>query len=146
MENAVYNQFRLILREAENKYRESIGIPKIGEGWISETELFYMLRDTYSHLLVQQHGRPSWLGRQHLDIYFPILNIGVEYQGIQHYSAVEYFGGEESLSKNIERDQRKRQLCEENDCILIYVEDGYDVNTIINEVDKAISIRSIPKK
>ena len=141
VENALYNQFRLILRIAENKYRESVGIPKIGEGWVSETELFYLLLDTYSNLLVQQHGRPIWLGRQHLDIYFPSLNIGVEYQGIQHFSAVEYFGGEVSLKKNIERDQRKRELCKKHGCILIYVEDGYNLTTIINEIDNAISLR-----
>jgi hypothetical protein len=39
--NKLELKFREILRESEDIYRASIGMPKIGEGWISETELFY---------------------------------------------------------------------------------------------------------
>lgn len=99
-------------------------MPKIGEGWISETDLFYKISNHFINEKVIHHGSPIWLGRQHLDIYFPELNIAIEYQGEQHYKAIDYFGGQEALEKTIERDERderKKLLCEKNNCFLIYV-------------------------
>ncbi|GAK75671.1 hypothetical protein JCM19296_1263 [Nonlabens ulvanivorans] len=60
----------MILKQAEDLYREEIGMPKVGEGWISETELFYKISDYFKEDEVVHHASPKWLGRQHLDIYF----------------------------------------------------------------------------
>lgn len=142
VEKAIFNQCRLILKQAEDLYRESIGMPKIGEGWISETELYYRIADTFNEHEVIHHGSPSWLGRQHLDIYFPKMNIGVEYQGAQHYVAVDFFGGQEALEKTIERDKAKRKKCEENDCHLIIVNEGYDFQVVKEKIEIIIDRRA----
>ncbi|MGA7836511.1 MAG: hypothetical protein WB996_00970, partial [Ignavibacteriaceae bacterium] len=97
IKRAILNQLRLILKEAEDLYRASIGMPKVGEGWISETELFYKITQSFREYKVIHHGTPDWLGRQHLDIYFPQLNIGLEYQGAQHYEPIDFFGGQEAF-------------------------------------------------
>lgn len=138
VEHAVLEQLRVLLIAAEDAYRESIGVPKIGEGWISETALFYKIKEHYKDYKVVQHGRPKWLGKQHFDIYFPEKNIAVEYQGIQHYQAVDYFGGEEGLASNQERDERKRGLCKKHSCKLICVNEGYKFEDVITSIDKAI--------
>jgi len=52
-------------KEAENAARVKMGVPKIGEGWVSETELFKLLERRFYQTRVIQHGQPSWLGRQH---------------------------------------------------------------------------------
>ena len=117
--------------EPINLLRTRLGLPKIGEGWISETKLFYQLKDEFSNHVVLQHSKPKWLGRQHFDIYFPFLNIAVEYQGKQHFEAIEYFGGHESFKQNQIRDKRKRELAKNNGCELIYVEPGYEIQDII---------------
>jgi hypothetical protein len=138
VEKAVLNQLRLILKKAEDIYREEIGMPKIGEGWISETELYYKIKDRFTTFEVIHHASPEWLGRQHLDIYFPQLNIGIEYQGLQHYEPVDFFGGAEAFEKNKERDERKRKLCLENNCHLIYVNANYDFEIIIENIKSKI--------
>jgi hypothetical protein len=141
IEKAILNQFRLLIKNAEDVYRESIGMPKVGEGWISETELYYLISDFYSKYEVIHHASPKWLGRQHLDIYIPKLNIGVEYQGAQHYEPVDFFGGQEAYEKTLERDERKRQKCIENKCALIYVDEGYNFEEIkkqINDIIKTV--------
>lgn len=144
VENAIKCQLRVLLIKAEERYRDSIGMPKpkIGEGWVSETNLFYQIKNHYKEYEVIQHGRPKWLGKQHLDIYFPNENIGIEYQGIQHYQPIEYFGGEEGFARNQERDERKRRLCKKHSCLLIYVDEGYDIQDVIKEVDRAIKRRA----
>lgn len=139
VEKAILNQFRIILKKAEDLYRVKLGMPKIGEGWISETELFYKITNHFKEHEVINHARPSWLGRQHIDIYFPKLNIGIEYQGLQHYEPVDFFGGQEAFEKNIQRDINKRRLCEENNCILIYVNEKYNFEELILEIRDKIS-------
>lgn len=92
-EHAISEQLSKFFRPAEDAYRVHEGIPKIGEGWISETDLFYKIKNHFANHVVIQHGRPSWLGKQHLDIYFPNENIAIEYQGAQHYKPIDIFGG-----------------------------------------------------
>lgn len=130
-------------RDCENEFRVKNGFPKIGEGnlkWKSENELFMLLKSKFSQEKVEQQASPIWLNNQHLDIYFPEWNIAVEYQGLQHYKPIDFFGGQEAFDKNIERDERKRTLCQENKCNLIYVRKGYDIKEVINEVRKIIKL------
>ena len=60
---------------------------------------------------------------QSVDLYLPEYNIAIECQGIQHFESVEFFGGEEGLKSNIERDENKRRLCEEHGIKIIYFSD-----------------------
>lgn len=135
VEKSIFNQCRLILKQAEDLYRETIGMPKVGEGWISETELFYKISDYFKDEEVVHHASPKWLGRQHLDIYLPKLKIGIEYQGAQHYEPIKFFGGQEAFEKTVERDKRKKELCEKHNCMLIYADKGYDLNEIIVKIE-----------
>ena len=89
----------------------------INPKWKHELTLFEMIRKRYPDTLYQY--RPDWLGRQSLDLYIPSLRTAIEYQGIQHYHPVEFFGGEEALAKRQELDQIKKRLCEENHVRLI---------------------------
>lgn len=47
------------------------------------------------------------------DFYLPELNILIEFHGIQHYKAINYFGGEESLRYTKQCDAFKRSLARE---------------------------------
>lgn len=110
-----------LLRQAENEVRAAQDIGAVGESWVSETELFYEVRRMFAGIEVIQHGRPPWLGRQHLDIWIPEFSVGIEYHGAQHFGPVDVFGGEDGFRKVQERDRRKRVLCEKNDTHLIEV-------------------------
>ena len=45
----------------------------------------------------------------------------IEYDGEQHFKAVEIWGGEEQLKKQQERDNKKNQWCKENNILLIRI-------------------------
>lgn len=111
----------------ENEIRKLFGFKEIGEGWVSETKLFYLIKERFKEYRVIQHGKPKWLGKQHLDIFIPDLNIGIEYQGKQHSIPLAIFGGEENFQENVKRDKRKKLLCEENQCKLfeVFPEDDF---------------------
>ncbi len=47
-------------------------------------------------------------------------NIAIEYQGIQHFNAIDFFGGEKRLKIQQENDELKREYCKKNNIQLIY--------------------------
>lgn len=77
--------------------------------WKNEQSLFLLVKKIYPNAIFQ--FRPEWLSPQSLDIYIPELNTGIEYQGIQHYTEVEFFGGKKALEHRIKLDQIKREIC-----------------------------------
>ena len=102
--------------------------------WKHELSLFHAVRERYPDTLYQH--RPEWLGRQSLDLYVPSIRTAVEYQGIQHYLPVTFFGGEDALAQRQELDRQKRKLCEENGVRLI--EWPYDVPPTAGNVKKML--------
>ena len=88
----------------------------ISSKWISEFSLYMLIKAKYSNTEYQKQF--GWLGRQSLDIYIPEINTAIEYQGIQHFEAVDFFGGQEAFENTQERDDRKRKLCQENGVVL----------------------------
>lgn len=126
------------MRDFENNLRSKMKLPNIGESWLSETELFVLIKNAFPNTTVLHQGCPIWLKRQKFDIYIPEYNIAIEYQGIQHFKPVDFFGGVEGYKKTVERDNRKKQLCEENNCTLIYVEKGYNQREILHKIEKEI--------
>lgn len=49
------------------------------------------------------------------------LNCLIEYQGIQHYKAIKYWGGEEGLKKSQYRDKIKREYCLQKNIRLVEI-------------------------
>lgn len=112
--------------EIENNYNKLVAENKDNTRWKSEKRLFRLISSVYNDAIYQY--KVKWLGTQSIDIYIPSLKLGIEYQGLQHYQAVDFFGGIEALLKSIERDERKRDLCKKNGIKLIY----WDYNESIN--------------
>lgn len=132
-----------ISKDAENKARELLGVPKIGEGWVSETELYRKLEGEFFKTKVIQHGQPSWLGRQHFDIWFPNWKIAVEYHGKQHFEPVDFFGGEEAFKKTVERDKRKINLARKHGVRLFVVTEHDDQDELIQDIYELSSRRKV---
>lgn len=130
----VRREVQELTREAENTVREEMNIPKIGEGWIAETELYYKIKNIFSTTEVIHHARPDWLGNQHVDIFFPKKKIAIEYQGAQHYRPVDFFGGVQAFNANKRRDKIKKQKCKKNKVKLIEVSEGYALDDIIKMI------------
>lgn len=105
--------------EAENQLRDDIGIQK-GEKWLSEIELYRAITELLPDEKVVHQARPEWLKPQTIDVYVPSLKLAIEYQGLQHYQPVEFFGGKEAFEKLRERDRRKAQICSAKNVKLIY--------------------------
>lgn len=55
------------------------------------------------------------------DFYLPLYNCCIEYQGIQHYEPIEFFGGEKQFQLQQKLDQIKRNFCRNNNIKLIEI-------------------------
>lgn len=123
-----------LIREAENAWREECDLPRVGEGWVSETKLYYDVKGSLSDLQVVQHYRADWLGRQHLDIAIPAIRIAIEYQGAQHDQPVAFFGGEDAFARTQERDRQKVGKCQRRGWRLLLVREGYVLSDLVAEI------------
>lgn len=81
---------------------------RVNTKWGTEYKLFVFVSKFLDDAVYQY--RPEWLGRQSFDIFIPSQNIAIEYQGQQHYEALDVFGGQEAFEDNQKRDARKREL------------------------------------
>jgi hypothetical protein len=98
--------------EMEARYRAEVALPAQGEGWVSEAHLASCVEAALPHVAVVRQARPPWLGRgQSLDIFVPSLELAIEYQGEQHFVALDHWGGEVGLAGRRELDERKREAC-----------------------------------
>jgi len=113
-------QKRMIWNIIENEVREKFGHKKIGEAWTSETILYYIIRSLYPNMTIFRHYRPSFLQGLELDIFIKEFNVGIEYQGIQHFKPVTHWGGKQALEKLQERDKKKKEICNSLGIHLIY--------------------------
>ena len=95
----------------ENLVRDEFGYPRVGERWRSETELRALVARLLPGEVVVAHDRPTWLDGLELDVHVPGRHLAFEYQGQQHFHAIEAWGGEPALRALRERDARKVEAC-----------------------------------
>jgi hypothetical protein len=116
-ENPFIELVEEILREAENLLRENHGLPRIGEGWISEMRLYNLVKTVFPE--AQHNATPEWIKPLHLDVFMPSIKLAFEYQGKQHFEPIEFFGGKDAFKYTQERDRRKKLKCSSNGITLI---------------------------
>ena len=124
--------------------------PEHGEFWQVPTthtkgcgcpkcNLSHLERDVMNYLddmgiTYDYQKRFKWLGRQSLDFYLPDYKVGIECQGIQHFEPIEHFGCDKGFKKTLERDKRKKALCDKHDIKLLYFGNVPNYDTFLGEV------------
>lgn len=123
------------------------GCPKCSQSKLEEETKEFLNKN---NIIFEEQKTFDWLRFKHpmrLDFYLPLYNVAIECQGIQHFKPFEYFGGEDGLKYNVEKDRRKSVLCDENGVSLLYFSNEkynkllgkkvyHDLNKILNEIKK----------
>jgi hypothetical protein len=67
------------------------------------------------------------------DFYLPDYNIIIEYNGLQHYKPIAFFGGQKGFTYLQERDKIKKKYCLENQINLLIISYKDDIDSILNK-------------
>lgn len=130
------NAIKDFKQKIENKLRKRFDYPLIGEKWISETMLYKIVKTLFTDKKTLFHYRGNELEGLEIDIFIPELKLAIEYQGEQHFQAVEHWGGAEGLNKRMESDRKKQTLCKKFGYNLI--EFKYDEDLTVENVEKKL--------
>ena len=103
--------------QTPNKHLSGHKCPKCSES-IIEKEIRVLL-DKEGIKYVKEK-RFNWMKTYRLDFYLPDYNIGIECQGIQHFTELKPYYKDFRLDKQLERDEDKFQLCLTNGVSILY--------------------------
>lgn len=112
-----------------NHINQKQGCPKCHECYSKGELSIKNYLDSCKVVYVQQYPinyKGNQSGITKIDFYLPNHNIFIEYNGMQHYIPVDYFGGELKFQKQIHRDNFLRNYCKDNNIKLIEIR--YDEN------------------
>lgn len=100
------------------------GSKSIGE------EMLMMILDNYNINYIREYSVTINNHIRKFDIYLPKEKIAFEYDGLQHFKPIPYFGGEKEFLRIQESDKDKEEYCKKNNIKLIrirYDEKFYDI-------------------
>ena len=80
---------------------------------LNELEINFIQQKTFNNLKDKNNLR--------FDFFLPDYNCCIEYNGIQHYEAKDFFGGIQRFEEQKEKDNIKRQWCKNNNIKLIEI-------------------------
>jgi hypothetical protein len=106
-------------RIATNEVRRELGFRAIGERYVTETELFRIMKNIFPDDEVIHHYRQDWLEGLEVDIFVVGHRLAIEYHGLQHFEPIEAWGGETGLTETRTRDAKKATLCQQNKVTLV---------------------------
>jgi len=129
----------LEIRDYQENIMRDFGIINGNKKWKNENILYENIKIIFNNKVkLYREYSSSILEKLRLDIYFEIGNskYGIEYQGIQHYKSVDFFGGEKSFRKRKQLDSLKKRRCKKSNIKLI--EFRYDESISINSIIKKL--------
>ena len=103
---------------------ESIG-ERFVRKYLSANAIMYEEQKSFEELVGTGGAHLSY------DFFLDHSGILIEYQGIQHYKAIDFFGGKEQLKKQKEHDLRKRQFAAKSGYQLIEISYKYDTYDVV---------------
>lgn len=122
----------LLFKQASVEMRKELNLDTNLAKWKNEEILYSKLKMAFHEDIVLFQNSPPFLEYQSYDVFFPEKNIAIEYNGIQHYKPVDFFGGLEGFLSTVERDNRKRSLSKKNNIVLIEVQEGFDFEHLLS--------------
>ncbi|MCY0977055.1 hypothetical protein PGH12_07835 [Chryseobacterium wangxinyae] len=108
IKNIFYSRLKNNYRSLENHIRQEKGFDEVGS-YVMERHLLNLLAIEFPLYTIISQYSPKWLNGQRFDIFIKELNIAIEYNGIQHFEPIDFFGGIEGLAQTQFLDHQKRE-------------------------------------
>lgn len=76
------------------------------------------------------------------DFYLPAYNAYIEYDGIQHFIPIDFFGGEKEFQKRKENDSIKNLFCKEHGLVLLRIKYDQDIDNVLDNFFNTLTIQN----
>ncbi|WP_155845852.1 hypothetical protein [Chryseobacterium gregarium] len=121
-------------RSLENYIRQEKGFDEVGS-YVMEKHLLNLLTTEFpTYRIISQHS-PEWLYGQRFDIFIKELNVAIEYNGIQHFKPIDFFGGKEGLAKTQFLDNQKREKSLKNGVKIFDIDYNQDFDNSFSKLN-----------
>lgn len=97
-----------------------------------ELIMHFLDKNNILYIYQKSFEKKNKKGRFVVDFYIPKLNMIIEFNGQQHYYAVDIFGGEEKFKQQKERDEDLKQFCKDLNIRLLEIKYNQDVDQTIS--------------
>lgn len=120
--------------QTPNNHKNGNACPMCNES-NGETKVRVYLAENNLNFL-QQHRFPDCKHKLPLpfDFYIPELNICIEFNGLQHYKPIEYFGGVKGFKERQINDKIKKGYCYDNNILLITIKYNENVTDKLHQL------------
>lgn len=109
-------------QKAGNHVNSKHGCPKCGQQSKGEDNIKEFLeRNEIKYITQKTFKECKYKNTLKFDFYIGKLNLCIEFDGIQHYKIISFFGGEKEFKNRIIRDNIKTNFCENNNIELIRI-------------------------
>jgi Zn finger protein HypA/HybF involved in hydrogenase expression len=116
-----------IFTQRVNSHLNGQGCPKCKESKGESLIRNYLLDNNIEFITQKKFTDCVYLNELKFDFYLPEYNTCIEYNGRQHYTPIDYFGGEEAFKYQLIRDNIKGEYCKNNNIHLIIIKYDEDV-------------------
>ena len=124
-------------KQGAGSHLSGVGCPNCNESkgereirkWLINKKINFSKQKTFNNCKFKR--------QLYFDFYLPDYNMCIEFDGKQHFYAIEHFGGEEKLLENKKRDEFKSNFCIKNNIRLERIR--YDENIIerLRKIEKS---------
>lgn len=122
-----YSRLKNNYRSLENHIRQEKGFDEVGS-YVMEKHLLQLVMKEFPNYNIISQYAPKWLKGQRFDIFIKELNVAIEYNGIQHFKSIDFFGGNEGLAKTQFLDNQKREKSLKNGVKIFNIDYNQDFN------------------
>ncbi|UFH33272.1 hypothetical protein LNP04_06015 [Chryseobacterium sp. C-71] len=135
-----YSRLKNNYRNLENHIRQEKGFDEVGSYVLEKHLLQLVSKEFPNYAIISQHS-PKWLQGQRFDIFIEELQVAIEYNGIQHFKSIDFFGGDEGLAKTQFLDNQKRERSLKNGVKVFNIDYNQDFNESFSKL--IISLKNL---
>ena len=120
------------LEKKEFFFKAKTGKQDMMFGSISSKQIKEIL--TENNIYFEREKIFKELGRLRFDFFLPEYDTLIEYDGIQHFKPIEFFGGESQLEYVQSNDSKKNQFCTDNNIRLVRIRYDEPIDSKVLEI------------
>jgi len=114
--------------QSPNRHLLGDGCPKCKTSKGENKIMLFLSKSNINYIYQKKFNLCKDIKELPFDFYLPEHNMCIEFDGIQHFESIEFFGGDIALENTQRRDKIKNQYCFDNNITLIRIK--YDENII----------------